>query len=86
MYGLYAACRFESTDPMTVYVGEDIGAEDGELDDYKGYREMERMERDGGGRHVMAVDGRLIDGATGFSCAQYINAAYRVKDGVIRRR
>ena len=64
----------------TYHVGEDIGAAEGELDDYKGYRAMERMEKEhDGGRHVMAIDGRLVDGVTGFSGAQYINSAYRVK-------
>ena len=61
---MYAAHRFESADPLTVYVGRDIGAADGAIDDYyKGYKEMERMEREfDGGRHVMGIDGRLIDG------------------------
>ena len=83
MYGLYAAHRMESEYPFSVYVGEDIGAADGALDDYKGYRAMERMENEGGGRHVMSVGGRLINGVDGFSCAQYINAAFRVdsRDG-----
>ena len=30
-------------------------------------------------QHVMKIDGRLVDGVEGFSCAQYINSAYRVK-------
>ena len=45
MFGLYAAHRFEAEDPITVYVGTDIGAADGELDDYKGYRAVETMAR-----------------------------------------
>ena len=79
MYGLYAAHRFESMDPLTVYVGVDIGAVDGAVDDYQGYRAMERMARDfDGGRHVMQIDGRLVDGVGGYACAQYINSAYRM--------
>ena len=31
-----------------------------------------------GGRHVMAIDGQLVDGVEGYTGAQYINAAYRV--------
>ena len=62
-----------------MYVGDDIGAEEGELDDYKGYREMERMEAVGGGRHVMGIGGRLIDGLQGYTWAQYINSAYRAQ-------
>ena len=63
-----------------MYVGRVIGAYDGERDDYEGYREMERMTTprdDGsvegkGGRHVMVVGGDLIDGADGYTGAQYI--------------
>ena len=35
-------------------------------------------ERDGG-RHVVEIDERLVDGENGYTCAQYINSAYRVE-------
>ena len=82
MLGLYAACRYESGDAITVYVGDDIGAANGALDDYTGYHIMERMERGGGGRHVMQIGDRLIDGERGYTMAQYINSAYKVKGWV----
>ena len=44
--------------------------------DYAGYQEMERMAAasEKGGRHVMEIDGRLVDGAEGgYTGAQYIN-------------
>ena len=77
--GLYAAHRFDAEDPITVYVGTDVGAADGALDDYKGYRAIEEMAERDGGRHVMEIDGRLVDGENGYTCAQYINSAYRVE-------
>ena len=82
MLGLYAARRYESGDAITVYVGSDIGAADGAIDDYTGYHVMENMERDGGGRHVMQIGDRLIDGERGFTMAQYINSAYKVRGWV----
>ena len=46
--GLFAARRYGSKEVITVYVGDDIGAAEGELVDYHGYHVMERMERDDG--------------------------------------
>ena len=82
MLGLYAARRYKSEEIITVYVGDDIGAANGTLDDYHGYRIMERMERDDGGRHVMQIGDRLVDGEQGYTMAQYINSAYKVKGWV----
>ena len=79
MLGMYAARRYKSLEPLTVYVGVDIGAVKGELDDYKGYRALDAMACNDEGRHVMQIGSRLIDGAHGYTCAQYINSAYRVK-------
>ena len=90
MYGLYAARRYDSGEAITVYVGHDIGAADGNEDDYKAYRTIERdaapwldthgrMHNGNGGRHVMQVGKRLIDGQRdGYTGAQYANSAYRV--------
>ena len=62
-----------------MYVGTDIGAANGELDDHKGYRALDAMACDDGGRHVMQIGARLINGVDGYTFAQYINSAYRVK-------
>ena len=78
--GLIAARTFKSEEIITVYTGTDIGALDGELDEYKGYHTMDDLERrkkGNTGRHVMAIDGRLVDGYEGYTGAQYINTAYR---------
>ena len=90
MYGLYATRRYESEQLITVYGGDDIGAYNGDDDDHKGYRTMQAMadRRDGQGddgnrgRHVMEVEGRLIDGYNGVTCAQYANAAYQVPSSI----
>ena len=72
-----------------MYVGTVIGACDGEKDAYAGYNEMERVsapQADGsmgkGGRHIMAIGGDLVDGANGYTGAQYINAAYHIPAAV----
>ena len=83
MFGLYASRRYEHEEAITVYVGKDIGAVDGTIDDYKGYYHMQQLQQhDSTGRsarHVMAIGGRLIDGTDGgYTGAQYANAAYRV--------
>ena len=89
MYGVYASRDYSSGEAITAYVGKIIGAYDGERDDYAGYREMERVSaprEDGsmgkGGRHVMVVGGDLVDGADGYTGAQYINAAYHIPAAV----
>ena len=90
MYGLYASRRYDSGEAITVYVGHDIGAADGNEDDYKAYRTIERdaapwtdthgrIHQGNGGRHVMQVGSRLVDGQRdGYTGAQYANSAYRV--------
>ena len=79
MLGMYAARRYRSLEPLTVYVGTDIGAVKGELDDHKGYRVLDAMACNDEGRHVMQIGSRLINGVNGYTCAQYINSAYRAK-------
>ena len=90
MYGLYASRRYDGGEAITVYVGQDIGAADGNEDDYQAYRTIERdaapwidthgrTHQGNGGRHVMQVGARLIDGQRdGYTGAQYANSAYRV--------
>ena len=77
MLGLYAARKYTSLEPLTVYVGIDIGAAKGALDDDKGYKKLDEMSRRDEGRHVMQIGERLVDGTHGFTQAQYINSAYR---------
>ena len=66
-----------------MYVGEDIGSVRGEMDGHKGYHTMEERARpcvdaegqqyEGrGGRHIMEVEGRLVDGRYGYTDAQYV--------------
>ena len=84
MLGLIAARTFKSEEIITIYTCIDIGAIAGETDEYTGYYTMESMERrtkGNTGRHVMGIDGRLIDGYMGFAGAQYINSAYRAPPG-----
>ena len=90
MYGLYASREYVSNEAITVYTGTDIGSANGNEDDYAGYKAMDRMTQPsydadgnaydgGGGRHVMQIGNRLIDGANNsFTGAQYANSAYRV--------
>ena len=90
MYGIYASRRYDSGEAITVYVGHDIGAADGNEDDYQAYKVIERdaapwtdthgrKHHGNGGRHVMQVGSRLIDGQRdGYTGAQYANSAYRV--------
>ena len=90
MVYIYAARRYDSGEAITVYVGSDIGAADGTEDDYAAYKTIEReaapwvdsegKEHQGnGGRHVMQVGTRLIDGQRdGYTGAQYANSAYQV--------
>ena len=40
--GVYASRRYDSGEAITVYVGHDIGAADGNEDDYKAYKTIER--------------------------------------------
>ena len=85
MLGLIAARAFRSEEIITIYAGIPIGEVHGVVDGYRGYHAMEQMERRGRGntgRHVMAIDGRLIDGYEGFTGAQYANAAYRAPKGI----
>ena len=42
---------------------------------------LEQRRKGNTGRHVMAIDGRLIDGYEGWSGAQYGNTAYRAPSG-----
>lgn len=76
MMGLYALRRYDDGEPMTVYLGEDIGEYGG-----SGNEEMERRVVAGGGRHVMWQGARMIDGKYGPTGAQYINSAYRAPKG-----
>ena len=76
MTGLYALRQFEVAEPIAVYLGEDIGAYDGD-----GMVEMERRAARGGGRHVMRQGARLVDGKHGPTGAQYINSAYQAPAG-----
>ena len=41
MLGMYAARKYTSLEPLTVYVGVDIGAAKGALDDNKGYKKLD---------------------------------------------
>ena len=89
MYGVYASRTYMQKEAITAYVGRVIGAFKGERDGNAGYREMERMAAprdDGsegkGGRHVMVVGEDLVDGADGYTGAQYINAAYHIPAAV----
>ena len=50
MYGVCASRKFMPEEAITAYVGTAIGAYNGERDDYKGYREMERMAVVSGGK------------------------------------
>ena len=84
MLGLIAARTFRSEELITVYTGVDIGATSGDLDGYRGYYAIERMEqrkKGNTGRHVMDIDGRLVDGYEGWTGAQYANTAYRAPKG-----
>ena len=90
MFGLYATRRYDSGEAITVCVGQDIGAADGTIDDYQAYKTLEQdaapwvddnghVHQGNGGRHVMQVGDRLIDGQRdGYTGAQYANSAYRV--------
>ena len=95
MLGVIAARTYRSGEIITVYTGEDIGAADGRLDAYKGYNTIAALDKGGTGnrgRHVLAILmrvndtarhmwRRLIDGYSGFTCAQHINAAYNAPKG-----
>ena len=73
LYGVYAARRYDSLEPITVYVGETIGKVRGEDDDNPTIAQ-------GGGRHVLAIGPDLIDGTQGgFTAAHRINSACRVE-------
>ena len=63
-------------------------------DNYKGYKYIHDLDEEAkvrvqqgeppgnGGRHVMEIDKQLVDGYHGYTCAQYINAAYQVPEEV----
>ena len=72
MLGLFASRRYDVDEPITVYIGDDLGEEGG-----NGDVELARRVAAGGGRHVMSQGKRLIDGKYGPTGAQYINSAYR---------
>ena len=87
---MYASRRYNSGDAITVYVGTDIGAADGREDDYAAYKINEsaaapwtdnqgNQHQGNGGRHVMQIGTRLIDGQRdGYTGAHYANSAYQV--------
>ena len=58
MLGMYAARKYYSKEPLTVYVGTDIGAADG----IKGFKALDAMACNGDGRHVMQIGDRIING------------------------